>query len=502
MGDEVLRNGRYRVVGKLGEGAQGTTFDATDTTTGAAVAIKRFSVRGAKSWKDVELAEREAAVLETLSHPALPAHVEHFEEDGALYLVMQKIDGKSLATLTSRGGALSREDVVRFLHDASSVLEYLHGRSPPVIHRDINPKNVIRRPDGSFALVDFGAVRDRLKPEGGSTIVGTFGYMAPEQLQGRALPATDVYSVGATALRLLTGREPETLPHRGLAIDIGAALGSHDPVLRDVLTKMLDPDPDRRASKLAPLLKRLDQSDKNAGSRTEQASHAREEREHREAGSAHTRDARRNRGSRSDRDFGEWDAPPRSRHEWEPDAWQWSGDAERWAREARRWGRAEGDRIRDEVRDRVRNEVRRNRAERRRAQKEARRARRHGRPLHGPPLALAVLGLNVAILVVGLVLGIAVPAVLFVLSILFGRPLRDAARATRLAGEDARKSMTRALSYLLHGPAAPDEEAPEQRQRVEDEPPPKARVRVDDGAEVVDTTADVVDSSDERRAQR
>src|SRR5436305_1583997 len=97
MGDEVLRDGRYRVVGKLGEGAQGTTFDAVDTTTGTAVAIKRFSVRGAKSWKDVELAEREAAVLETLSHPALPGHVEHFEEDGALYLVMQKIDGQTLA---------------------------------------------------------------------------------------------------------------------------------------------------------------------------------------------------------------------------------------------------------------------------------------------------------------------------------------------------------------------------------------------------------------------
>src|SRR5262249_48199659 len=116
-----------------------------------------------------------------------------------------------------------------------------------------------RRPDGSFALVDFGAVRDRLKPEGGSTVVGTFGYMAPEQLQGRALPATDVYSVGATALRLLTGREPETLPHRGLGIDVALALGAGaDPLLREALSRMLDPDPDRRASSLVPLLARLD----------------------------------------------------------------------------------------------------------------------------------------------------------------------------------------------------------------------------------------------------
>ena len=223
------------------------------------MAIKRFAVRGAASWKDVELAEREASVLESLSHPLLPAHIEHFEENGALYLVMQKIDGTSLARAVERGGSLSRDDVLRFLRDAGSVLEYLHGRSPPVFHRDVNPKNVIRRPDGSYVLVDFGAVRHRLKPDGGSTVVGTFGYMAPEQFQGRALPQSDVYSVGATALRLLTGLEPDKLPHRGLAIDVGAALPrGFDPALRSVLERMLDPDPDRRGTSVAKLVAQLE----------------------------------------------------------------------------------------------------------------------------------------------------------------------------------------------------------------------------------------------------
>jgi hypothetical protein len=253
-----LRDGRYAVIGVLAEGSQGSTLDAVDKLHGRPVAIKRFQVKGARSWKDVELAEREAHVLARLSHPQLPAHVEHFEQDGALYLVMEKIEGESLAALREREGPFPRRRIVRFLQDVAKILAYLHGRDPVVIHRDIKPANVIRRPDGSFALVDFGSVRDRLKPKGGSTVVGTFGYMAPEQFQGRALRASDVYAVGATAISLLTGQEPEDLPHKGLGIDVGAALaGRNDPALESVLRAMLEPDPDLRAASLGPLLARL-----------------------------------------------------------------------------------------------------------------------------------------------------------------------------------------------------------------------------------------------------
>ena len=213
----TLRSGRYAIIGELGSGSQAETLDAVDKLNGRAVAIKRFQVRGAKGWKDVELAEREARVLSTLSHPNLPVYIEHFEEDGALYLVMEKIEGETLASLRRRQATLTHADIARFFADADSVLSYLHSRVPPIIHRDIKPGNVILRRDGSFAFVDFGSVRDQLKPEGGSTVVGTFGYMAPEQFQGRALPGSDVYAVGATALSLVTGREPEDLPHRGLA---------------------------------------------------------------------------------------------------------------------------------------------------------------------------------------------------------------------------------------------------------------------------------------------
>ena len=252
---DTLRAGRFVIVGLLGEGSQGRTLDGVDKQAGKAVAIKRFDVRGARGWKDVELAERETRVLQTLAHPNLPRYVDHFEEQGALYLVTEKMEGASLADLRRQGAPFGEADAMRLLGDASSVLAYLHGRSPPVVHRDIKPANVIRRPDGSYAFVDFGAVKDNLRPEGGSTVVGTFGFMAPEQFQGRALPGSDVYGVGATVLSLLTGEEPEALPHRGLAIDVRAALrGRASERMTRILERMLEPDPDRRAADIASLL--------------------------------------------------------------------------------------------------------------------------------------------------------------------------------------------------------------------------------------------------------
>ncbi len=253
---EELRSGRYAVTKTLGGGGQGETLEAVDKRDGRLVAVKRFRIKGAESWKDVELAEREARVLSSLDHPSLPRYIEHFEESGALYLVMEKIEGETLRELSRRQGS-DQQQVIRLLNDVADVLDYLHRRTPPLIHRDIKPSNIIRRPDGAFALVDFGSVRDCLKPEGGSTVVGTFGYMAPEQFQGRALPASDIYGLGATALALLTGMDPEKLPHHGLAIDVERAIGGQvDVRLLRVLKAMLVPDPDVRATQLSALLTR------------------------------------------------------------------------------------------------------------------------------------------------------------------------------------------------------------------------------------------------------
>ena len=252
---ERLRGGRYAPHALLGEGAQGVTYDAADLQNGRAVAIKRFDVRGARGWKDVELAEREARVLSTLDHPLVPTYIEHFEEEGSLYLVMEKVEGETMEAMRQRDGTLSEAEVRRFLASADSALTYLHGRASPVVHRDIKPRNVVRRPDGSYVLVDFGAVAELLLRKGASTVVGTMGYMAPEQFQGRAQASTDVYAVGATALAALTGQEPETLPHDGLRVDVRGALGDRvSPDLVAALEKMLDPDPRTRAKSIGEAL--------------------------------------------------------------------------------------------------------------------------------------------------------------------------------------------------------------------------------------------------------
>ncbi|MCL2450741.1 MAG: serine/threonine protein kinase, partial [Polyangiaceae bacterium] len=117
---DALRNGRYVIRGLLGEGSQGQTLDAIDMREGRPVAIKRFDVRGARGWKDVELAERDARVLQSLSHPLLPLYVEHFEEGSSLYLVMERIEGESLAAIRRRGGVFGVDDASRLLRDAAS----------------------------------------------------------------------------------------------------------------------------------------------------------------------------------------------------------------------------------------------------------------------------------------------------------------------------------------------------------------------------------------------
>ncbi|HTV20848.1 MAG TPA: serine/threonine-protein kinase [Polyangiaceae bacterium] len=245
MGDGSVGGGRYQLVERLGGGQISETWLAAHVHHGAVI-IKRLSLRHADEWKRVELAEREVQVLQRLNHELLPRYLDHFEEAGALYTVMTRVPGEDLGLQRRRGRVFSELQVTSLLRDAASALGYLHTQRPSLVHRDLKPSNILLGPDGRFRIVDLGAVGE-IGREATSTVVGTFGYMAPEQFQGRASPASDVYSLGATALTLLSRTEPEQLPHVGLQIDVRRALGETVSLsLVLALEAMLRLDPESR----------------------------------------------------------------------------------------------------------------------------------------------------------------------------------------------------------------------------------------------------------------
>ena len=246
--DGPLIGGRFRLGPRLGRGSQGEIFLARDDKAKGAdpreVIVKRLTPRG--TWKAFELFERESKVLSQLRHPGVPRHLAMIEEPpGTFNLVMQRAPGENLRELQQRR-RLSHLELRDVMIRCLEILDYLHTRTPPVVHRDLKPSNIVRAPDGKLALVDFGGVLDGAREKGGSTIVGTFGYMAPEQLHGQATPATDLYALGATIVSLAGGVEPEDVPRKGLRMDLDRHLPAMDAALRRTLAAMTDPDPEKR----------------------------------------------------------------------------------------------------------------------------------------------------------------------------------------------------------------------------------------------------------------
>jgi serine/threonine protein kinase len=217
---------RYQIESLLSRQNGRRTFLATDLNTNNPVAIKLLLFGPDFTWDDLKLFEREAEVLKSLDYPEIPKYLDFFEVElewgKGFALVQSYIPAKSLQQWIQSGRTFSETDLNEIARDLLKILDYLHSRQPPVIHRDIKPSNILltdrtAHSSGKAYLVDFGSVQTAIKG-GTRTIVGTYGYMPPEQFGGIATSATDIYALGATLIYLSTGCHPDELPQQELRL--------------------------------------------------------------------------------------------------------------------------------------------------------------------------------------------------------------------------------------------------------------------------------------------
>ena len=217
-GAQLLLADRYRALRILGKGGFGRTFLAVDQSKPQhnLCVIKQFlpDIKSKKGlYKAAELFKREAMRLNELGkHNQIPALLAFFNQESRQYLIQEFIDGEDLSKELKHKGIFNESQIRELLNDMLAVLQFVHANH--VIHRDIKPENIIRRKqDGKLVLVDFGAAKEAEagNPSVTGTIIGSAAYIPPEQAVGKPQFASDLYSLGATCLHLLTNIEPTEL---------------------------------------------------------------------------------------------------------------------------------------------------------------------------------------------------------------------------------------------------------------------------------------------------
>jgi serine/threonine-protein kinase len=214
--DIVLNNDgpRYYITRIIKEGGQGALYE-TIGDDGKVYAVKEMLDRFTDPKDEAEAIERfeaEAAMLRRLKHPRIPKVYADFKDEGRQYLAMEFVRGEDLEEVIKRQRVIPEEQALRWADQICDVLAYLHEHKPePIIFRDMKPSNVMVEPDGNIKLVDFGIAKVFQHAQRG-TQIGTPGYAPPEQYQGLATPASDIYALGATLHHMLTGRDPRDEP--------------------------------------------------------------------------------------------------------------------------------------------------------------------------------------------------------------------------------------------------------------------------------------------------
>ena len=222
--ENTLLGGRYQIIRELGQGTFGQTYLAEDMQRfNEQVVVKRLMIESLSEshiTKAKELFQREAMALYTLGTYDKTPHLKaHFEENDNCFLVMEYVAEKNMGEVElADGHRLSEKEVISLLFSILGILVTLHKNK--LIHRDIKPDNLIRKPGNEqIVLIDFGSVTQELnlqqrQKKGIKTVTGNRGYAAPEQLQGHSFFSSDIYAVGMIAMQALTGIQPSELSDR------------------------------------------------------------------------------------------------------------------------------------------------------------------------------------------------------------------------------------------------------------------------------------------------
>ncbi len=257
---------RYLVRARLDEGGVVETYLAVDQVELTDVVIKLLYLSKVKEWKYVELFERETEILKSVRHSNIPKFYRGFsvdsEKDKVFVTVQEYIKGQTLKQLISSKNRLSEVEIMKITVQLLNVLVYFQEHKPPIIHRDINPKNIILTEGNKKAyLVDLGSVQNYVITDADdySTVVGSFGYMSPEQSIGKATPASDLYSLGMTIIFMLTGKHPGLIEQVNLRPDYkNTAVSSKQ--LEVLIDLLIEPDEKKRIRSASEALKILKES--------------------------------------------------------------------------------------------------------------------------------------------------------------------------------------------------------------------------------------------------
>jgi serine/threonine protein kinase len=201
--------GRYTIDREIGRGGMGAVWLGRDEVLGREVALKRLGLAPGGTMPDLARAEREARLAARLNHPHVVAVYDLVTEDDEQWLVMEYVEGTTLAALVQREGPLPLEATARILQQAADALAAAHAAG--IVHRDVKPSNILVTPDGQVKLSDFGIARAEADASLTQTglVTGSPAYLSPEVASGQqATAASDVWSLGATLFYTLAARPP------------------------------------------------------------------------------------------------------------------------------------------------------------------------------------------------------------------------------------------------------------------------------------------------------